>query len=118
MGHFKHSTLIITSWHEESIKSLHKKANEIFHDVFEKDLITEKGEDLITPIFEGIRNEQYTFFIIPDGSKEGWAASDLSDEARKKLIDYIDTNDFYCSFAELFFGGDDDTFEITGTRSQ
>ena len=68
---------------------------------------------LISPIIEGMVNSQFSFFIAPDGSKEGWGTSKDADVARKEFLDWLDKNHDYCDYFEVRFGGDDDEYRIT-----
>lgn len=95
MGYMCHHTIVVTSWHEESIDEAHTKAEKIF------------GES-VSKIVEGCINSQYSFFIAPDGSKEGWPESDEGDERRESFIAWMTshTGPLYVDWVELQFGDD------------
>lgn len=82
MGTFKHNAMIITGTMteeaEKKVKAAHIVAKKLFR-------------SLVTPIIESPVNNVFTFFIAPDGSKEGWDTSDEHDAKRKELADYIET---------------------------
>ena len=61
-------------------------------------------------------NGQSSFFIAPDGSKEGWATSDNGDNARKEFLDWLLKSDNYCDYVEVIFGGDDEHERIVRSK--
>jgi len=48
----------------------------------------------VTPILKSPVNSWYSFFIGPDGSKEGWKESDTGDESRRVFKDWLQTKYF------------------------
>jgi len=69
------------------------------------------GFQLISPIVASLIGGYYTFFIAPDGSKEGYDLSDDGDMIRTKVIELLEsykTNDttFPVSYVEFFYGDD------------
>lgn len=90
MGYIKHNAICVTSFDSEEIKVLHKKAREIF-------------EELVTEIIEGVINGYASFFIAPDGSKEGWSESNEYDKKRKEFKDLIKNGSFYCEFVDVAY---------------
>ena len=107
MGYIKHNTIVVTSWQDEHIIKSREKAVEIFNKHFEND-IHDKGEKLISQVVNGLVNGYCSFFIAPDGSKEGWDTSDNGDRAREEFIDWLNNDeDNYCDYVEIVFGGDD-----------
>ncbi len=78
MGYMRNEAIIATLWREEDFK----KCREFF------EALPEKERSLCVEV-PAIVNEYTTFFIAPDGSKEGWADSDAGDRLRedfKKLL--------------------------------
>ncbi|HEV8716163.1 MAG TPA: hypothetical protein VGX03_25475 [Candidatus Binatia bacterium] len=69
MGYMQHHAIIVTSCINEKFSAAYKKAKELFPKVSD-------------PVPSGT-NGYYSFFIPPDGSKEGWEASDAGDERRR-----------------------------------
>ena len=63
---------------------------------------------LVGPI-ESIANFSQTYFMAPDGSKEGWRASDLGDEIRDFFVKTMEAAD--CEVVEGSWG------ELTPTFS-
>lgn len=82
MGNIRHNAIIVTgSDYPDAIEkfdSAHQKARELF------------GELVSEPI-EGVINGYRSFFVAPDGSKEGWSESDQYDIKRRELCDFIDS---------------------------
>jgi hypothetical protein len=99
MGYIKHDTIICTAWDDKYIKPAHEAAKEFF-------------SGMVSEIIPGIANGQKSFFIPPDGSKEGWDASDKCDEARENFLDYLKRTNSFVDWVHLRFGGDDDGFSV------
>lgn len=82
MGYIKHNAIIVTdAGYPEAKKKLdltHKKAEELFG-------------DLVSPMIKSKINENHSFFIAPDGSKEYWDLSDEHDSKRKVLANFINS---------------------------
>lgn len=113
MGYIKHHAIIVTSWQNEKIKEAHQKAKEIF----ERNFIADgNGSKLISDILKGVINDQSSFFIAPDGSKEGWPTSDNGDNARKEFLDWLQKDKNDCDYVELMFGGDDEEESVVRSK--
>lgn len=104
MGYMRHHAIAITSWSEERIKAARSKAEELL-------------PGLVSPIIEGRINSYYSFFVAPDGSKEGWDESDAGDAARTELkeflLSYLCDGGSYVDWAELQYGDDERETKIT-----
>lgn len=111
MSYVKHNAIIVTGWGQH-ILNAREKAIEIF-DIEFPDL---KGSRLVSEIITGLSNGMQSFFIAPDGSKEGWETSEKSDVAREKFLNWIDTTKNYCEYIEVRFGGDDDFCNIIKSK--
>jgi hypothetical protein len=61
---------------------------------------------LVSDLLTGIANEQYTFFIAPDGSKEGWPPSNDCDDAREEFLNWLRDSKFSVDYVQVVFGGD------------
>lgn len=75
------------------------------------------GFQLISPIVPSLIGGYYTFFISPDGSKEGYDLSDDGDRIRAKVVELLesyktDDGSFPVSYVELFYGDDSLTPEV------
>lgn len=80
MGYIKHEVVIVTGWDAATVAEAHAKA-------------TALCGDMVTPITEARINGYRSFFIAPDGSKEGWAESDTADEQRKAFRAWLRAHD-------------------------
>ncbi len=82
MGYMRHHTIVVTGIHYEwderlSIKAVHEKAKSIFK--------------WVSPLSPGLMNGFISFFVPPDGSKEGWSESDEGNAEREKFIQYLES---------------------------
>lgn len=98
MGYIKHHAIIVSSWQESAIKLAHEKAIEIF-------------KDQVSNVIKSNVNSTDSFFIAPDGSKEGWEESNRGDIRRDLFIKWIqeqaNEDESNCiDFVEVFFGED------------
>lgn len=81
MGYIKHDSIVVVGFDERLAKA-HDKA-----------LVQFKG--LVSNIVDGGMNGYVSFFIGPDGSKEGWEESNVFDKKRvkyKKFLDKLELN--------------------------
>ncbi len=115
MGVIVHNAIVVTGWQDAEMKEARAKAVEIFNEAF-KGYTINAGEELVGLLMEGVVNGYSSFFIAPDGSKEGWEASDNGDRARKEFTKWLDdkrkNNDYYLDYVEIEFGGDKFSSEI------
>jgi hypothetical protein len=104
MGVIRHHTIIVTSWDDERLgkclSEAHEKAREIF------------GDAHVSSVLYGI-NGYGSFFIPPDGSKEGWIPSDKGDEHRAQFVSWMKQQRYEdgssrLQWVEVSFGGDRD----------
>ena len=110
MGYIKHNSTIVVSWKEEDVVAAHEMAKEIFSDKLRG------GDQLISPILNSVVNDDYSFFIAPDGSKEGWSDSKMGDLARIEFLDWLHNADNYCDYIDVRFGGDDEHENIVRSK--
>jgi hypothetical protein len=99
MGFIKHNAIIVTGEKGDVFKA-NKKACKIFKKYL-------KNNTLVSEVIPGVANNQYSFLIAPDGSKEGWENSNNADIAREKLCRWLHKKGV-CEYIEIRFGGDDD----------
>lgn len=100
MGYMCHHAIIVSSWDESMASSAHAKAVEIF------------GSERVTPMLPAVVNFYRTFLIGPDGSKEGWEASDQGDAQRDAYVEWLDSQAYEdgstaLKWAEVQFGDDE-----------
>lgn len=88
MGYRRHHAIIVTGC---DLKQVHKKAKKIFPQVSE----------ILPPLI----NFTESFFIPPDGSKEGWADSNEGDDRRQEFIIYLHRKT--CDWVEVQYGDDE-----------
>lgn len=99
MGYIKHNAIICTNYLEgPELEKAHEYAKELKLNVSE--------------IIDSHINGFQSFFIAPDGSKEGWQTSDEFDEKRKKFKEYLRSRSLslrsgYIHWIEIKFGGDE-----------
>jgi len=97
MGYIKQHTIVVTAYDNGIIKA-HEEATRIF------------GE-MCSPIIPSKMNGYKSFFIAPDGSKEGWADSNEGDLKRDEFVNWINSCAYEdgsnsVDFVELFYGED------------
>lgn len=99
MGHQRHNAVVVTSWNKEKVAEAHNQATKMF--------------GWVSPISPEVINGYSSFFIPPDGSKEGWAESDAADKVRAAFMDWIaaksydDGSNALC-VVDVSFAGDGD----------
>lgn len=97
-----HHAIIVTSWHEEKLLLAHGYADGLF-------------EGNVSEITAPVKNGYASFFIPPDGSKEGWAESDLGDQRRALFIKYLKSRSVF-EYVEVQYGDDDGDNKILNCR--
>ncbi len=105
MGYILHHTIVITSCQEALLKRAHKNARHCFG---------KATSPLTPPTVNGYRS----FFIAPDGSKEGWSESDDGDRQRvefKAWLHSLAYEDGSTSLAwfEASYSSDDRAAKVT-----
>jgi hypothetical protein len=100
MGYHIHHAIVVTSWSEQRIKAAHDYARIIFA----------KLDACVSEITPAVVNGYTSFFIAPDGSKEGWPESNACDIARDEFFKKINSLDGYVDAVEVSFGGDEPSF--------
>ena len=100
MGYIQHHAIVVTGTYDEWIESAHVKAVDLF------------GETQASAIVNSKMNGTKSFFVGPDGSKEGWEDSDRGDRNRDKFIAYLDGLRYEdgsspLSWVEVLYGDDE-----------
>lgn len=96
MGYIRHDAIIVTtSSHDREVLEESRSAARRFGLLVSEVIFTVNG--------------YVSFFIPPDGSKEGWDASDLADRARHGWKQWVKEhpNGDRLDWAHVSFGGDD-----------
>jgi hypothetical protein len=97
MGYIRHHAIMITGWQEEAVQAAADHAKAL-------------GMTVLGPSDQVVNGYRHVF-ICPDGSKEGWEASDRGDEARDAMVAWLKDgaiHDRWLSWVEVNYGGDDD----------
>ena len=76
-----------------------------------------RGASLVSPMVESLINNFCSFFIAPDGSKEGYDASEDGDRIRELVIELIETEKALdgqnpIRYVEVFYGDDNNEAKI------
>ena len=98
MGYMRHHTIIVSGSYGDWIDKAHKEARELFG-------------NLVSEIIDSRQNFMCSFFIAPDGSKEGWSESNDGDYNRFKFKFWLnkqryDDNSSPLDWIEVFYGDD------------
>lgn len=105
MGVIIHDTIIVTGQREE-VDKVHARAKKLFNKKIDDGF---DPADLVSDVVLAKMNSFASFFIAPDGSKEGWPESDLYDGVREKFIRYLDAyiaKGNYVDYVVVRFGPD------------
>jgi len=100
MGYMMHHSIAVSSSDDKLVKKARKKALDIF------------GDGMVTEILHASLNGYDSFFVGPDGSKEGWSDSNEMDSLRAMFIRWIDKQAYddgsnCLRFVEFTWGEDD-----------
>ena len=79
MGYEAQKLLVVSCWQAEQLAVAHEMAVQHFG----------KWAQLVTPIMGPFVNQRASFFVAPDGSKEGWDSSDDVDYALERYLDWL-----------------------------
>lgn len=95
MGYLRRHTIVVTGTYGDYINKAHAFA---------------QGTGAqVTDIMQAPVNTEHTFYVLPDGSKEGWCNSIEGDRRRAKIVDYLEGMAYEdgsspLAWAELFYG--------------
>jgi hypothetical protein len=94
MGWFRHDVMVVIGYFEEDgFKKAHDKAFELF------------GDEMVSPIIKTPVNDFGSFYVGPDGSKEGWPESDKTDSNLSTFSEYLDKDKYYLKWVWVSVGG-------------
>ncbi len=107
MRNIKHHVIIVTV---NDFKLAEKIKNDISI-LYKKNMEVKNAHELISPITPSLINNFYSFFIAPDGSKEGYDLSEDGDNIREKIVTHLksykgDGFSVPVNFVEIFYGDD------------
>ena len=103
MGYMRHNAIIVTAPLSEKMIEAHS----IVRDIADK-----HGRFCdVTSLTQETTNGYVSFLVAPDGSKEGWEASDSGDRTRDDVIEYLNSlrhgdGSTSFKFVEVQFGDD------------
>ena len=89
MGYDRHHALVVSGFGEQ-VESAHAEALRIFN----RPRDDSAPWDIVSPIIASPANDVRTFFIAPDGSKEGWATSNEGDARRAEFVAYLKSQEY------------------------
>lgn len=99
MGYIRHEAIVVTAFDIEHLERARSLAIEAGLPVSER---------VPSPV-----NSYQSFFVAPDGSKEGWVDSDRYEVARASFIKAMRSDEqLYCDWVLVSFGGDANTARI------
>ena len=98
MGYNRHHAIIVSSWSDEHIETAHALAR----------IFCRAVSGIVNSRSEGVRS----FFIPPDGSKEGWEDSNDGDHERETFIASISREKLYLKWVEVQYGDDNKETKI------
>ena len=75
-------TIVVSSWNSEAMLNAWWKAKELI------------GERFVTPIYLATCNGFETFFIVPEGSREGWEDHINYCDKRKQLMEWLKKHEY------------------------
>ena len=93
MGYIRHHAIVVSGWDSAHAVVAQKKATSLFK--------------WVSPVSPAHTNGYCSFFVPPDGSKEGWNTSTEGDENRKAFINWLRDNDRYLDWVEVQYGDDE-----------
>jgi hypothetical protein len=106
MSFHRHHTIVVTGWDQHSVEEAHAEALRIFGDIGEP--LEPRRTTLVSSITPPQVNGYSSFFVAPDGSKEGWEPSVAGDAARAKFTAYLTSSRDrlkHIDYVEVAFGG-------------
>ena len=116
MGYMRHHAIIVTGFQEEAVTRAHAEAAERFSGAASHPEGAYDGNLAeVSPVMQSAVNSYFTFFVAPDGSKEGWGQSDRGDEVRKAFLTWLkDQHNHrrYFDYVEVSYGADDQPAKI------
>lgn len=99
MGGIRHHALIVTGWQHDALAALAAFAEEIGCEVLQ-------GHEVV--------NGYRTMCITPDGSTEGWDASNEGDVRRAQVKRWLSARpDWHFAWCEVAYGNDDGEAIVT-----
>ncbi len=97
MGYIRHHTIVVTGWHDR------------FDEVHAALRAMATGAVAVSEIMPAAVNRYRSFFVAPDGSKEGWEESERADAVRAKMVAWLKEHreEYWPAWVEVQFGDDE-----------
>jgi hypothetical protein len=112
MGWIRHHGIIVTGMVDDDFSKDYTWNIQKAHD---------KAVELRLPVsnvIKGCTNGYASIFIAPDGSKEGWATSDVFDERRKLFVEWLQSEGRGLDWFEYSDDTDGDRLEFTASSTK
>ena len=93
MGEARHHMIVITYWKPDTLAKAWQKA--------------QKLQLTPTTVIASAREGWLTFYITPDGSKEGWTESEVWDDRRLEFCAFLEEECPVVDYVLLEYGGSD-----------
>ena len=101
MGTMKHHAIAVTDVEAERIRQAHGRALSLFSD------------NQVSSILKSRCGGYLSFFVAPDGSKEGWTGSNSGDAERDMFITWLQKHSCPYSWAEIQYAADCEPSRVT-----
>lgn len=99
MGYIRHHAIVVTGF-DECLDRAHKGAVKILG-------------SLVSEIIKSRMNGYRSFFVAPDGSKEGWNDSEVGDSQRDDFILWLKgQKEMWVCWTEVQYGDDEQVTKI------
>lgn len=86
MGTIQHGFAIaVATYNHDEVRDAFARVLDFAETIEDLPFFSDLRQLLVGPV-EGVANLTETYFMAPDGSKEGWAASGYGDEVRNYFI--------------------------------
>lgn len=108
MGYLRHECIVVSGFDASKVLRAHEAASGIFNGF--------RLGSLVGGLTHQAINGGASFFIAPDGSKEGWEVSDRGDAARAEFIGFLKSEgakELFLDWALVLLGGDDGEYRVT-----
>lgn len=93
MGYMRHNAILVTGYMRKDVEAAHVEAVALF------------GQ-LVSPIVDSAVNDHPSFFVAPDGSKEGWGDSHHHDKLREVFRRFLHKQSGL-NWAEVVYGDEE-----------
>lgn len=100
MGYVLHHAIVATCWQDGAAEKLRDHAESV-------------GAEAL--VGKEQTNGYRTVCITPDGSKEGWDASEEGNKQRRQIVEWLRTNadETYFEWCEVKYGDDDGRADVS-----